>query len=70
MTVTMPTRWINKTLFIAGGVGVLFQVLATIYALIHQIDLQWHWWFNGLAPILCLLWGLVPKLQLQKEPTH
>ncbi|MDX3772786.1 hypothetical protein QE250_01515 [Chromatiaceae bacterium AAb-1] len=64
----MPKRFLNKLLFLTGGVGLLFQTLACIYALLHGISLDWHWWFSWLAPLICLLWGIVPRLQLQKEP--
>lgn len=66
----MPKRFINKILFLVGGVGLLFQTCASIYALIMGIPLNWHWWFSWMAPLICLLWGIVPWLQLQKEPDN
>lgn len=64
----MPKRFLNKLLFIVGATGLLFQLIARIYALVQGINLEWHWWFNWLAPVLCLMWALIPFLQLQKEP--
>lgn len=64
----MPKRIINKSLFLVGCFGLMFQSVASLYAFINDLDLQWSWWLQWLAPLICLAWGYFPALQLQKEP--
>lgn len=62
-----PTRWFNRFLCYAGLFGLLFQGMAALHAWFHGIELQ-SFWFLLVAPLLCLASGLIPALQLQKEP--
>lgn len=63
---TFPKRWLNRLLCYCGIFGLLFQLTAAIHAYWHAIPL-YNFWFLLLAPILCLVSGLIPDLQPQKE---
>jgi hypothetical protein len=63
----LPKKPVNALLFYIGVLGLLTQLLVSFYLLTQGRTMEWHWWFHGLAPGLCLSWGLIPTLQLQKE---
>ncbi|MCC5826634.1 hypothetical protein [Alkalimonas sp.] len=63
-----PTRWLNRSLFLIGTAGIALQWLAVGYAWWQGFSVSFHWWFHWLAPLLCVLWGTIPRLQLQPEP--
>lgn len=63
----LPKKPVNAVLFYVGTLGLLTQVLASFYLLTQGRTMDWHWWFHWLAPTLCLVWGIIPRLQLQKE---
>ena len=67
MKIALPKRWINRTLVLLGLFGVVFQLTAAIYALLHGITLQAGWLLTLAAPLLCVASGAIPALQLQKE---
>lgn len=62
-----PRRVLNQAFFIIGVAGVVVQWCAIGYARWQGFDISFHWWFHWLAPLLCVLWGTVPVLQLQPE---
>ena len=64
----MPKRIINRLLVYVGLFGIVFQITAALYALWHGMQLQSFWFFMLLAPLLCVVSGLVPALQPQREP--
>ncbi|WP_189479786.1 hypothetical protein [Alishewanella tabrizica] len=66
MKLHLPKRWFNRLLCYAGCFGLVFQVTAAIHAWWYNIPLDYFWWML-LAPLLCLLSGLSPALQIQKE---
>ncbi|WP_337840412.1 hypothetical protein [Rheinheimera sp.] len=66
----LPSRWLNKTLFYCGLTGLSFQLIASVVILLQGQSRELHWWFHWAAPLVCLLWGLVPALQLQQEPAE
>ncbi|CAM3857285.1 hypothetical protein [Rheinheimera salexigens] len=68
MKFKMPKRIINIGLVYAGLFGILFQLVAFVFAWWHGISLQPSWILTLAAPLLCILSGIIPALQLQKEP--
>lgn len=62
-----PRRIVNRALFMIGLAGVVLQWIAIVYAYWQGFTISFHWWFHWLAPLLCVLWGTVPALQLQQE---
>ncbi|MFC4654657.1 MULTISPECIES: hypothetical protein [Rheinheimera] len=66
----LPVRWLNKTLFYCGLTGLSFQLIVSAVLLVQGQSRELHWWFHWAAPLVCMLWGLLPALQLQKEPTN
>jgi hypothetical protein len=68
MKLRMPKRLINCGLVYAGLFGIMFQLVAFIYAWWHGISLQASWLLTLVAPLLCIISGITPALQLQKEP--
>lgn len=65
-----PKRWFNRLLCYSGIFGLVFQTTAALHAWWHQVPLHQLWLFLLIAPILCLVSGIHPALQLQKEPTN
>lgn len=51
-----------------GLFGIVFQLTAALYALWHGVQLQSFWFVTLLAPLLCVASGMLPSLQLQREP--
>jgi len=66
----LPKKPVNAVLFYMGSLGFITQLLVSFYLLTQGRTMDWHWWFHGLAPMLCMVWGFVPALQLQKESSH
>lgn len=66
--ISMPRRFINRALVYVGVFGIVFQLTAALYALWHGVQLQRFWFYLLLAPLLCVASGLLPALQLQREP--
>ncbi|MDX1538114.1 hypothetical protein [Arsukibacterium sp.] len=64
----MPKRLLNRVLVYIGLFGIVFQLTAALYALWHGVPLQSFWFFMLLAPLLCVASGMLPALQLQREP--
>lgn len=64
---SMPTRLLNRCLVYIGLFGIVFQLTAMLYAWWHGLSIQ-AFWLVLLAPLLCIVSGLVPALQLQQEP--
>lgn len=64
-----PKRWLNATLFYLGCCGVIFQLIAWFCVLWLNFPVHQHEWWTWAAPISCILWGIVPALQLQTERT-
>ncbi|WP_019674781.1 hypothetical protein [Arsukibacterium perlucidum] len=64
----MPKRFINRMLVYVGLFGIVFQLTAALYALWHGVQLQSFWFVTLLAPLLCVASGMLPALQLQREP--
>ncbi|KKO44169.1 hypothetical protein WG68_17075 [Arsukibacterium ikkense] len=64
----MPKRWFNRVLVYVGVFGIVFQLTAALYALWQGVYLQQFWFITLLAPLLCVFSGMVPALQLQREP--
>ncbi|WNO61432.1 hypothetical protein [Rheinheimera sp. MMS21-TC3] len=64
----MPKRLINKALVYIGLFGVLFQISAFVFAWWHDIGMQLSWLLTLAGPLLCIVSGITPALQLQKEP--
>ncbi len=64
----MPKRWFNRVLVYIGVFGIVFQLTAALYALWHGVHLQPLWFITLLAPLLCVISGMLPALQLQREP--
>lgn len=63
----LPKRRFNLALVYIGIFGWLFQLSALLYGYWqHQMWFQLPW-YGWLGPFLCILWGIVPALQLQKE---
>ncbi|MBV2128054.1 hypothetical protein [Arsukibacterium indicum] len=67
-TLAMPKRLLNRVLVYVGLFGIVFQLTAALYALWHGMPLQSFWLFMLLAPLLCVASGILPALQLQREP--
>lgn len=65
---SLPKRALNKTLVYLGLFGMVFQLTAAVYAWWYGITLQSGWILTLVAPMLCIASGIVPRLQLQKEP--
>ena len=63
----MPKRIINRGLVYVGLFGIMFQLCALAFAWWHGIALQAGWFLTLIAPLLCIVSGVVPALQLQKE---
>ena len=63
-----PTRWLNASLFYLGCFGVVFHITALIYGWWMGLGLLTEFWWTWPAPLLCILWGILPTLQLQAEP--
>ncbi len=72
LPVLFPKRWFNRLLVVVGMIGLLAHAALSSYLAWYDYAYPLHWTFTILAPICCLLWGLVPSLQLQDEPqvTH
>lgn len=68
MKLLLPKRGLNRALMYAGLFGVVFQLTAAGYAWWHGVGLQASWFLTLIAPLLCVASGVVPALQLQKEP--
>ena len=68
MMFCMPTRLVNKGLVYIGIFGILFQLLAFIFAWWHGMGLHFSWLLTLAGPLLCIVSGITPALQLQKEP--
>ncbi len=68
MLFRFPKRWLNRTMVYAGMFGIVFQLCAAVFIVWHGLSLYAGWWVTLLAPVLCIGSGLVPALQLQKEP--
>ncbi len=68
MTLSLPKRLLNRALVLLGLFGIVFQLTAAFYAWWYGIDLQTGWVVTLIAPLLCVVSGSVPVLQLQKEP--
>ncbi|OBP14719.1 hypothetical protein A5320_13400 [Rheinheimera sp. SA_1] len=65
---TAPKRWLNASLFYIGCFGAVFQLTAQLYSWWIGLGLFTEFWWTWPAPVICILWGLVPSLQLQVEP--
>jgi hypothetical protein len=65
-----PKRWFNRLLVVVGLFGLFGHAAISSYLAWHDYVYPLHWTFTILAPICCLLWGLVPRLQLQPEPKN
>jgi len=63
----VPKRWINATLFYLGCFGVVFHLTALVYGWWVGLGLVTDFWWTWPAPVVCMLWGLHPALQLQSE---
>ena len=63
----VPKRWLNATLFYLGCFGVVFHLTALIYGWWIGLGLITGFWWTWPAPIVCILWGILPPLQLQSE---
>ncbi|MBU1436366.1 MAG: hypothetical protein KJ930_12570 [Gammaproteobacteria bacterium] len=63
----VPKKWLNATLFYLGCFGVVFHLTATIYGLWVGLGVITDYWWTWPAPIVCILWGILPPLQLQAE---
>lgn len=64
----MPKRLVNRALVYIGVFGIVFQLTAALYTLWHGVQLQPLWFVTLLAPLLCVASGILPALQLQREP--
>lgn len=64
----LPTRRLNQILFYLGVLGLGVQLVVSVILLLDAQQREWHWWFHLTAPLVCILWGIYPPLQLQKEP--
>lgn len=62
----LPKRWGNRALCYAGIFGLIFQLTAAVHAWWHSIPLP-YFWLMLIAPALCLLSGIWPPLQPQRE---
>ena len=62
-----PKRWLNATLFYLGCFGVVFHLTALIYGWWVGLGLVTEFWWTWPAPLVCILWGILPPLQLQPE---
>ncbi|RVU37183.1 hypothetical protein EOE67_11350 [Rheinheimera riviphila] len=62
-----PKRWLNASLFYLGCFGVVFQLTAQIYCWWVGLGLITEFWWTWPAPFICILWGILPSLQLQTE---
>lgn len=62
-----PKRWLNASLFYLGCFGVVFHITALIYGLWMGLGLITEFWWTWPAPVVCILWGILPQLQLQTE---
>ncbi|MGI5308822.1 hypothetical protein [Rheinheimera sp. WS51] len=68
MKFKMPKRFINRLLVFAGLFGIVFQLVAFVFAWYKGMNLQASWILTLAGPLLCILSGITPALQLQKEP--
>lgn len=67
MKLWWPKRWFNRLLVVVGLFGLCGHASLTLYLAWHELHYPMHWTFTVLAPLCCLAWGLIPKLQLQTE---
>jgi len=65
--IVVPKRWFNRLLAVVGLLGLVGHAVISSYLAWYDLSYPLHWTFTILAPICCLLWGLVPRLQLQTE---
>ncbi len=67
MALQIPKRKLNAVLFYMGCCGLIFQLTALVFGwFVHQTWLQLPW-YGWLGPLICLMWALLPALQLQRE---
>jgi hypothetical protein len=62
-----PKRWFNAALFYFGCFGVVFHLTALMYGWWVGLGLITEFWWTWPAPLICILWGIFPPLQLQSE---
>jgi len=62
-----PKRWFNAALFYFGCFGVVFHLTALIYGWWIGLGLVTEFWWSWPAPLICIIWGIFPPLQLQLE---
>jgi hypothetical protein len=67
---TAPKRWLNATLFYLGCFGVVFHGTAILYGWWVGLGIMTQFWWTWPAPFICILWGILPALQLQSERQH
>jgi len=67
MKFLLPKKWLNACFFYLGCVGLLVQIAAQLYLWWHDFAYPGMPWYIWLAPVLLILSGLVPALQLQNE---
>jgi hypothetical protein len=63
----VPKRPLNKLLFYVGWCGLAMHMVLMAYCGWIQLTYPVNWWFSILAPVLSILWGGVPALQIQSE---
>jgi hypothetical protein len=68
LQLVIPKRWFNRLITAVGLLGLVGHAGFSTYLAWHDLTYPLHWTFTILAPICCLLWGMVPQLQLQTEP--
>jgi hypothetical protein len=66
----VPKRWLNATLFYLGCFGIVFHCTAIVYGWWVGLGFMSEFWWTWPAPFVCILWGILPPLQLQKERQH
>ncbi|TXH97273.1 MAG: hypothetical protein E6Q75_05310 [Rheinheimera sp.] len=62
-----PKRWFNALLFYTGWLVLVVHLVLMLYCYARGLTYPMSWWFVALSPVLSVLWGGVPALQLQKE---
>ncbi|WP_306518047.1 hypothetical protein [Rheinheimera sp.] len=70
MKILLPKQWLNAAFFYLGCLGLLFQISAQLMIWWQGYDHPGMPWYIWLAPMLLILWGVVPALQLQNELPH
>lgn len=62
-----PQRWFNMLLFYTGWLGLGCHLLLMLYCGWQHLSYPLSWWYTALAPVLSILWGGVPALQICAE---